>query len=225
MSLTAVVTNHDYSRYLPRCLESAIAVCDEILVYDDGSTDDSLDVLARYPVKVTHRDDATGDPVWGSNQGIQDATSTHLLFLDADNYLLSCPPTLDVDYCFAPIDVVRDDERLRCRWEYPDWPLDAHACWDTFIAAVARGKYPMPFPWGGVWRTSFVKPLKWRPWDTTSFAADYRTALDWCKHSPTLAYHPTPFLAFRTHSGQWSESPERAVMQREVEQVASIESF
>lgn len=225
MSLTAIVTNHNYSRYLPRCLDSALKFCDEVLVYDDGSTDDSMAVLATYGdrIRVTHRDEASGAPIWGSNQGIADATSTHLLFLDSDNYLLRRPPTNVVDYTFASIDIVRDDESLRTRWEYPHWTLDPEDCMGHFIAScvggegmrhamTAPGKPQMPFPWGGVWRTAFVKPLRWRSWPSTLFAADFRTALDWCAEHPTLAFDPTPFLAFRTHSGQWSESPERALM-------------
>jgi hypothetical protein len=212
MSLTAIVTNHGYARYLPQCIESAMPYCDDILVYDDGSTDDSLEVLSRYPVTVTHRDDASGSPIWGSNQGIVDCVTDHLIFLDADNYLIAPPPVTDADYTFAPVDVVADDGRLRVRWEYDNRPTDAAGCFDYFIASCARGKPEMPFPWGGVWRTAFVKPLRWRPWPSTLFAADFRTALDWCLASPTISYSPHPFLAFRTHEGQWSASPERALM-------------
>jgi glycosyltransferase involved in cell wall biosynthesis len=212
MTLTAVVTNCNYAHYLPKCIESALPYCDEILVYDDGSTDDSLEVLARYPVTVTHRDDASGSPIWGSNQGILDASCDHLLFLDADNYLIGQPPIGDVDYTFAPIDIVNDNERIVTRWEYDNRPLDSEGCFDYFITSCERGKPEMPFPWGGVWRTAFVKSLKWRPWPSTHFAADFRTALDWCLEAPTLAYSQQPFLAFRTHEGQWSASPERALM-------------
>lgn len=221
MTLTAIVTNHGYAHWLPRCLESALPFCDEVLVYDDGSTDDSLAVLARYPVTVVHREKATGDPVWGSNLGIEAASGTHLIFLDADNYLLGAPPVTDADYTFAAIKIVNADESPHALWEYPGWPLTAHACWDKFVANPRS----MPFPWGGVWRTAFVKPLRWRRWDTTSFACDFRTALDWCKHDPTLAYSPEPFLAFRKHGGQWSASPEREVAFAEAKQVAAVESW
>jgi len=215
MSLTAIVTNHDYGRYLRRCIDSALTFgVDEIRVYDDGSTDDSLASLATYGdrIHVTHRDDASGSPIWGSNQGIVDCVTDHLIFLDADNYLLSAPPVLDVDYCFGPVAVVSNLETLRCTWEYPDWPLTPVGCFERFLASCGRGKPVMPFPWGGVWRTSFLAGKSWRRWPSTAFAADFRTALDWCLDSPTLSYHPQSFLAFRTHAGQWSASPERALM-------------
>ena len=211
VSLTAIVTNHDYAEFLPACLDGATKFCDEVLVYDDGSTDDSLEVISRYGVKVVHRDDASGDPVWGSNEGIKDASCSHLMFLDADNFLLSKPPTNDVDYTFAPIHIFEDGAFVDY-WDYAGWPLDAAVCLRRF-----RSTKQIPVPWGGVWRTEFVRPLAWSRWPSTSFAADFRTCVDWLGHSPTLAYHDTSFLAFRVHDGQWSGSSERILMQNDVE--------
>lgn len=221
MSLTAVVTNHNYARFLPRCLDSCREFgVDEVLVYDDGSTDDSLAVLARYPeAHVTRRETASGGPVWGSTLGNADATSSHLIYLDADNWLVSRPPQPDVDYIFAPVPLYEADESPRVRhgvhevWRYPDWPLTAEGCMAAFHEKCARGVVNMPFPWGGVWRTEFLRGKSWRQFPHTMFAADLRTALDWCLDSPTLAYHPEPLLAFRLHDAQWSRSPERTVMQ------------
>lgn len=225
--LTAVVTNHDYARYLPRCVESALEYCDEVLVYDDGSTDESMEVLASYGdrIRVTRRDEATGDPVWGSNLGISRATGSHLIFLDADNYLVSKPPLRAIDYCFAGIDVVNDEGCQVGTWRWPDWPLTAEECWSRFRDRVKADTKPlMPFPWGGVWRTSFLRGRSWRRFETTAYAADCRTALDWCKARPSLGYADTPFLAFRKHAGQWSGvSEQRTVMKRELAEIVRCE--
>ncbi len=111
MTLTAVITNHNYGQYLEQCLDSAIKFCDEVRVYDDASTDKSMDILQEY-VELGVRGyfsttgKPTGDPVWGSNMGIVQTKTTHLIFLDADNYLLSAPPQLDYDYVYSNIDVV-----------------------------------------------------------------------------------------------------------------------
>lgn len=230
MALTAVVTNHNYARYLPRCIASALEHCDEVLVYDDGSTDESLTVLAAFGdrIRTTHRRSASGDPVWGSNLGIEQAAGEHLVFLDADNYLTRRPPTEDLDYLFAAIEVVRDDGSHWKHWRSRDWPLDATACWRRLCDNHARGLRPlMPFPWGGVWRVGFLRDngLAWRTFDDTAYAADLRTAIDWCKARPTLGYSDAPFLAFRRHGGQMSgESPERAVMLAELGRVIAAES-
>lgn len=216
MSLTAVVTSHNYAKYLPECLESAIQYCDKVVVYDDGSTDASLDVIKHYGVPYFHRRVASGGPVIGSNWGIRKTETSHLIFLDADNFLLRKPPQNDVDYTF--FDVALANERgwlTEGTWRYFDRPTDWGGCRDFFIRTAA-----IPFPWGGVWRTSFLKGKKWRQWPTTMFAADFRTAVDWCLAKPTLAYGGEPIVAFRIHEGQWSDSPERWVMEHEAREEA-----
>lgn len=220
MSITAIITNHNYGRYLRRCIDSCLEFgIEEILVFNDGSTDDSMSILATYEsILVTHREDATGDPIWGSNLGIEMATSTHLIFLDADNYLISDPHEVvnsspEVDYIFAPIRVVRDNEALVTVWKFPEYATNPIAAYREFQLSKP---YPrMPFPWGGIWRTDWLKDKRWRGWRTTQFAQDFRTAIDWCKALPTLFYNTTAFLAFRKHKGQWSEHPDRDVMYAE----------
>jgi len=208
VSLTAVVTSHNYARYLRQCLESAIHYCDEVLVFDDASTDESVAIVAEYNLTCVIRHDKSGGPVWGSNRGIEMASCSHLVFLDADNYLVGAPPQNDVDYTFAPIEIVDGNGSWLDRWEYGYWPLTAQACLQRF-----RETRQMPYPWGGVWRTEFIRDLRWIEWPRTQMAADFRTAIDWCTHSPTLAYHPTSFLAFRQHDASWSASGEREIMQ------------
>ena len=216
MTVSAIVTTCNYARFLPTCLDSALEFCDEVLVYDDGSTDETLEVLARYPeVKLTRREEPSGSPVWGSNLGIEEATSTHLIFLDADNWLIAPPPITDADYCAATL-LISDGTAIIDRWDYSDWfPMTAEQSIERF-----RATHQMPYPWGGVWRTSFVKPLRWREWKSTQFAADFRTAVDWARCFPELDYSPTPFLVFRVHPAQWSaRSDERAKMMEEVEAI------
>jgi glycosyltransferase involved in cell wall biosynthesis len=228
MSLTAVVTSHDYARYLPRCIDSALEFCDEVLVYDDGSTDDSMQVLASYGgrIRVMHRDDASGGPVWGSNLGIKQATSTHLVYLDADNYLLRRPPTNGVDYTFGDIRVVDADGVEKRHWRYPSWPLDPDVCWQRFVSqAVDKHSYQMPFPWGGVWRTSFLAGKRWRRFETPGLPSDYRTALDWIKARPALAHDGEPFLAFRRHGQQITATQTHGADKSEILAIAMYEAM
>ena len=226
MTLTAVVTAHNYGRYLDRCLTSCRDFgVEQVLVFDDGSTDSTPRVLAAYPeVVVERREVATGDPIWGSNLGIERATGTHLIFLDADNYLVADPHDACglADYAFADIEVVGERGAFTTRWDFSAFETDAE---DAYRAFQASAPYPrMPFPWGGVWRTAWLADKRWRGWETTQFAQDFRTAIDWAKHRPTLAYHPTAFLAFRVHAGQWSQHPDRDVMYAEA-RAAQAEPF
>ena len=53
--VSVVVLCHDYGRYLPEAIESALGQDYEpveVIVIDDGSTDDSLAVASRYEDRV-----------------------------------------------------------------------------------------------------------------------------------------------------------------------------
>src|SRR4051812_28840692 len=50
--VSLIINNYNYGKYLPRCLETALAQTwaeTEVIVVDDASTDDSREVISRYP--------------------------------------------------------------------------------------------------------------------------------------------------------------------------------
>jgi glycosyltransferase involved in cell wall biosynthesis len=86
--VTIIVICHNYGRFLAEAIESALAQtypnC-EVLVIDDGSTDDSLDVASRYRGSVrilTH-------PNMGlertCNRAVAEARGEYFAFLSADD--------------------------------------------------------------------------------------------------------------------------------------------
>jgi glycosyltransferase involved in cell wall biosynthesis len=88
----AVVTCHNYGRYLEQCLNSLIAQTvkfDYIIVVNDGSTDNTPEILAKYEsLGVRHIDVAVGNPSDARNAGWRALPPCDfLLFVDADNYI------------------------------------------------------------------------------------------------------------------------------------------
>src|SRR5262245_20343133 len=88
--VSIVITTYNHARFLPEAIESALAQtfrpC-EVIVVDDGSSDDPGSVVSRYPqVQLIHQ----------SNQGLSAARNTgwqaahgrYVVFLDADDRLL-----------------------------------------------------------------------------------------------------------------------------------------
>jgi heptose III glucuronosyltransferase len=92
-TLSLVVPVYNVAPYLPRCLESLAALdppADEIIVVDDGSTDDCPRILAdfapRMPqMKVIRQEN--GGLSAARNTGLDAATGTYLAFVDSDDFL------------------------------------------------------------------------------------------------------------------------------------------
>ena len=202
MSITAIVTNYNYAEYLPQCLLSCQTYCESVLVYDDASDDSSLEVIRSYGIEPVVNKKPSGGPVWGSNRGIRDCKTSHLVFVDADNYLVAKPPENDVDYTFADLLITNSGGFPTSLWQYDHRPTEPLDCLYYFMRTKE-----IPVPWGGVWRTEFIKSnhLKWRKWRTTRSAPDMRTAIEWLQYEPTISYQPKPFLAFRMHEGQLTD--------------------
>src|ERR1043166_191328 len=90
MLASVVINNHNYGRYLRDAIESALAQTHpevEVIVVDDGSTDDSRDVIASYGDRVQAINKANGGQASALNVGVAAAHGEVLFFLDSDDML------------------------------------------------------------------------------------------------------------------------------------------
>lgn len=90
ITVTIVTPCYNGARFLERALESALAQTRpplEIIVVDDGSTDDSAKIADAFgpPVRVV-RQANQGESV-ARNRALAEARGSHVLFLDADDLL------------------------------------------------------------------------------------------------------------------------------------------
>lgn len=85
-----VVLCHNYARFLPEAIESALAQeypNVEVLVIDDGSTDDSVEVASRYGERVRVLVQENQGLARTCNRGARAASGEWFLFLSADDRL------------------------------------------------------------------------------------------------------------------------------------------
>ncbi|MDO9380929.1 MAG: CDP-glycerol glycerophosphotransferase family protein [Nocardioidaceae bacterium] len=90
-SLSVVVPAYNVSSYVRACLDSALGqslTSLEVIVVDDGSTDDTSEIVAEYAardprVTLLRQENAGQGPA--RNLGVQQARGTYLTFLDADD--------------------------------------------------------------------------------------------------------------------------------------------
>ncbi len=92
-TVSAIVPVYNVKPYLPRCIESLLAqtyTALEILLINDGSTDDSGKVCDEYAakdsrLKVIHKEN--GGVSSARNAGLCAATGDYIGFLDSDDYV------------------------------------------------------------------------------------------------------------------------------------------
>lgn len=85
--VSIVIPSYGQAEYLPSAIESALSQTTrcEVIVVDDGSTDNSAEIAKNYPVKLI-RQTNKGLPS-ARNTGIMNATCDYILPLDADDIL------------------------------------------------------------------------------------------------------------------------------------------
>ncbi|MGB7067962.1 MAG: glycosyltransferase family 2 protein [Pyrinomonadaceae bacterium] len=87
--VSVIIPNYNYGRYLAEAVESALNQTfppHEVIVVDDGSTDNSLEVLAEYDGRIKVISQNNQGVGAARNAGARMATGNLLAFLDADDY-------------------------------------------------------------------------------------------------------------------------------------------
>ncbi len=72
--VSVVVINYNYGRYLKECVESVLAQDYkpvEVIVVDDGSTDDSRAIIKSYSARLTPAFKPNGGVISATNRGFQ----------------------------------------------------------------------------------------------------------------------------------------------------------
>ena len=88
MHVSCIIPCYNGERFLGKAIESVIAQTlspAEIIVIDDGSTDDSAAVAARYADRVEYLRQDNAGPAAARNRGIELTHGDFVAFLDADD--------------------------------------------------------------------------------------------------------------------------------------------
>ena len=86
--VSVVIPNYNYARFLPEAIDSVLAQTYgqiEIIVVDDGSTDDSREILDGYGDRVTVIFQQNAGVSAARNNGVSRSRGEYLAFLDADD--------------------------------------------------------------------------------------------------------------------------------------------
>ena len=88
--VSVIIPAYNYERYLPAAIDSALGQdypteSVEVIVVDDGSTDATREVCARYGERISYVWKANGGLNSATDRGVAEARGEYLTFLDADD--------------------------------------------------------------------------------------------------------------------------------------------
>jgi glycosyltransferase involved in cell wall biosynthesis len=84
--ISIVIPTYNASKFMPGLLESIFrqaAAGMEVIIVDDCSTDNTIEIASRYPVRVITME-KNGGPAKARNRGVAEAQGDIIFFLDAD---------------------------------------------------------------------------------------------------------------------------------------------
>ena len=99
-SVSVIVNNYNYGRFLGDAIDSALAQTYtplEVLVVDDGSTDESREVIASYGDRIIPVLKENGGQASAFNAGYATSQGDAVIFVDADDALLPRAAELAVE--------------------------------------------------------------------------------------------------------------------------------
>ena len=89
-SVTIVICNYNYERFLAGAIDSALAqdyLATKVLVVDDGSSDNSRNLIEQYGLLISSVFKENGGQVSAYNRAVEEIDSEVVILLDADDIL------------------------------------------------------------------------------------------------------------------------------------------
>ncbi|OKH23028.1 glycosyl transferase [Hydrococcus rivularis NIES-593] len=88
--VSIIINNYNYDRFLARAIDSALNQTyprTEVIVVDDGSTDNSRNIIASYGDRIIAKLQENGKQAAAFNSGFAISKGEIVIFLDSDDYL------------------------------------------------------------------------------------------------------------------------------------------
>ncbi|MFN4033315.1 MAG: glycosyltransferase family 2 protein, partial [Fimbriimonadales bacterium] len=161
--ISVIINNYNYGRFVAQAIESALAQTyphKEVIVVDDGSTDDSRAVLQRYEGRVRLILKENGGQASAFHAGFAAAQGDVICFLDSDDY-------------WAPSLLERVASVWRADLAMVEWRLE---CVDAEGKPLGK-QLPNRTPPTGDLRRHLLRSISY-PWTPTSANAFARRALE-----------------------------------------------
>jgi glycosyltransferase involved in cell wall biosynthesis len=205
MWVSIIINNYNYARYLGAAIDSALAQTWrplEVVVVDDGSTDESWSVIQRYGQRIRAVRQANGGQGAAYNAGFAASRGQWVLFLDADDLLDA--DALQRMMALAAPDVAKVQGSLRCisAEGRPLGSVVPYVAHDGDVTPIAKRfrHYAAPPSSGNLFRRSAIEPYLPMPTSVWRYGADTVTIVLSAFHG-RVATVPASIGCYRLHIG------------------------
>ena len=167
MKVSLIVINHNYASYLRSSIESCLNQSTspyEVIVIDDGSTDNSHDVIKEYAGRVNYTLNSNQGHVASVNDGFKLSSGDVCVFIDADDILYpDCVRCIllywegslsKVQFRLDTIDKVGKNQFMT----FPHYPKSLTSE-EIFRQSVFYGVYPWSVSTGNAYARSFLNEI------------------------------------------------------------------
>lgn len=203
-SVSLIITTYNHGRYIEEAIASVQQQThrpDEVIVVDDGSTDDTAQILSRYP-QIKYIRQANKGLASARNLGVLHSQGHYIVFLDADDLLYPQAIAKNLTYFGTHPDCAfisgwhdKVDEQKTLLETYES-PMPEHA----HYMALLRGNY-IGMHGAVMYRRQIFDTLLFD--ETLPACEDYDLYLRIAKSYPIFS-HNEKLAAYRIHSGNMS---------------------
>ena len=177
-TITVCITSYNHEDYVRQAIDSVLNQTYQqfdVFVYDDCSTDSTIDILKSYGDKINlirhernHGSKAVHETI---NKAIANARGEYFYRLDSDDFIESdyfermineCRKNETLDWICGSLNIVNKDGDQLLQWHYDDWKTDPDS------ALFRSWKYcSVAMPHNGLFRTKFLHDhkLKFKPFE------------------------------------------------------------
>jgi len=202
---SVIINNWNYAKFLREAVDSALAQTYgnvEVIAVDDGSTDNSINILRAYEDRITVIEKKNGGQASAFNAGYAASDGELVLFLDSDDFLApnaieeSCRVFQSSRFGFFqfPMHVVDENSNQISEKLVPRIPMNG----DPLDQLLRLGRYSHPPTSGNVFHRPVLDKLF--PIDEADFPICADVALTTlAPFYGKRATHPTPLGFYRIH--------------------------
>ncbi len=176
--ITVCITSYNHEDYVRQAIDSVLNQTYqqfEVFVYDDCSTDSTIDILKSFGDKISlirheqnHGSKAVHETI---NKAIANARGEYFYRLDSDDFIETdyfermineCRKNETLDWICGALKIVNKDGSQLLQWHYDDWETDPDS------ALYRSWKYcSVAMPHNGLFKTKFLQDnnLKFKPFE------------------------------------------------------------